>query len=650
MWWVSAVDQDTFTGGLVTVARQLGASTADLNAIGADAPDAPDRLWALLDRARHRWVLVLDNVDEPAVLGRMLRGTAADGVMSARIDAQSIADGTGWLRPTRRGLVVVTSRDSGPAVWGRHTSVVSIRPLGDEDAARALLDRAPAAGQDREARDLARRLGGLPLALRLVGSYLGSGAALLDSFHDYLLAMDDGDAIPLPLASMSAMDASETARSVVMRTWEISLDALDQRGVPQARSLLRLLSCYAPATPIPLDLLTPTGLAGLLATDANASTDEHRLERGLAQLRRFGLVDVRERGIVVHPLVADTNRSHLRHPDSPDKVDAALVRHTAVALVTDALNRLDYELAADWPRYLALAPHLHTLLDTIAHQVDDRGLDELTAAAAVVIRAYNAIGATSASERLSRLAVRAMGSLPEDHPIRLTVLHELAWPIASQGRTAEAEALYRRILPARRRVLGEEHPETLRTRHELAWVTAARGRYVEAEAAYREVLEIRRRVLGDEHPDTLMTHHELGWAIAQQGRAADAEPVLLEVLDARLRVLGEGHVRTIKTRHELAWVAAATGRWAKADAEYRDLLRRAVQILEAEHPDLLTFRNDFAWVLAARGERAAATIAYREVLEIRRKVLGVDHPDTVATRHALEQLREGLVVPARHLA
>jgi hypothetical protein len=58
-------------------------------------------------------------------------------------------------------------------------------------------------------------------------------------------------------------------------------------------------------------------------------------------------------------------------------------------------------------------------------------------------------------------------------------------------------------------VLGDEHPDTLTTRHELAGVQRARGRLAAAEAEYRAVLDARRRVLGEEHPDTLASR----WAL-----------------------------------------------------------------------------------------------------------------------------------------
>ena len=93
-WWVSAADRASLTGGLVTVARQIGASSADIEAIEGDAGDAPDRLWTLLDQVRRPWLLVLDNADDPSVLGQAASTAHAAGAPQ-RASAASPADGPG---------------------------------------------------------------------------------------------------------------------------------------------------------------------------------------------------------------------------------------------------------------------------------------------------------------------------------------------------------------------------------------------------------------------------------------------------------------------------------------------------------------------------------------------------------------------------
>jgi hypothetical protein len=67
-WWLSGSSRSTIGASLVGVGQQLGASEPDLRAIAEQAPDGPDRLWRMLERAPRRWLLVIDNADDSELL------------------------------------------------------------------------------------------------------------------------------------------------------------------------------------------------------------------------------------------------------------------------------------------------------------------------------------------------------------------------------------------------------------------------------------------------------------------------------------------------------------------------------------------------------------------------------------------------------
>ena len=92
-----------------------------------------------------------------------------------------------------------------------------------------------------ESMDLGHRLGGLPLALHLAGTYLASPFARWRSFAAYRRALD-GAGLPDALADLD--DPGSKARDTIRRTWDLSLDALAADGRPQSRPLLSRVSCY----------------------------------------------------------------------------------------------------------------------------------------------------------------------------------------------------------------------------------------------------------------------------------------------------------------------------------------------------------------------------------------------------------------------
>jgi hypothetical protein len=57
VWWVSAADVTSLAGGIVTVARSLGADDRNLTVLARQTGDGPDRFWKLLDQAPNGWLL-----------------------------------------------------------------------------------------------------------------------------------------------------------------------------------------------------------------------------------------------------------------------------------------------------------------------------------------------------------------------------------------------------------------------------------------------------------------------------------------------------------------------------------------------------------------------------------------------------------------
>jgi tetratricopeptide (TPR) repeat protein len=631
VWWVSAADPVALSQGLMVVARQLG-DAGVANAIGRGDADAADRLWRLLGDAGRRWLLVLDEADDP-------------GVLAAPGSAAGVQDLRGWARSSDRGLAVVTSRETDPRMWGA-ARLLPVAGLEATDAARMLLELAPSAGDEHQARALARRLDGHPLTLRLAGSYLHSQAARGATFAAYERALGGHD----PQAGTHARRRSTAAtrRKLTARALRLSLDGLSRQGIPQVRPVLQLASCYAPAT-IPASLLNADSLAGVLADPGDAPpAARDRAGQALRELEGIGILEPAQGGVVLHTAITEAARASL---DGPGPLPAR-IRHAAIRLVHDCTTRMPYEQAGTWPQYLLLGSHLLSLLDATATQVNQHHLALLMQATAVTAGAFNVSGASQAGLVLCERALARSGLLGSEHRAVLRVRHSMAWAVMFRGDLDAAEALYRDNYEVRLRVFGPEDPDVLLSRHELAWIAACRLDWRAAEAGYRATLGDSNRILGPDHLRTMLTRHELAWAIANQGRERldEAIGIFREVLADRHRVLGPEHMRTLTTVHELAWCTAREGAWEKAEADYGELLVQRERVLGADHPDTLVTRHELGWVAARRGRTAEAESRYRDVLDHRRRVLGEDHPDTRKTLEALEALRRGQVIDATHLA
>jgi len=626
VWWVSAGDATSLTGGMLEVLNQLGAPASVTQPVREGAPTAAERAWDFLNGhhpSAGRWLLIFDNADLPGLL-------AAPGT--------SPADYTGWLRPDPAGLLIVTTRVKDQRTWGSRVNLRELSLLDVPVAAQVLADLAPHISDPggQQGRELALRLGGLPLALHLVGSYLASPFARWHTFDEYRVALD-GAGDPEVLSDLD--DLADQARATISRTWDLSLEALTSEGRPQARPLLLLLSCFAAATEIPAVLLQPGPAAGLLSAGAvgDFPRDGGRrlLRDGMSALAAVGLIGLSTesavsvfRGVTVHPVVADVNRSRLLN--SPDD-DLTRVVTVAVDLIRSVTSSLDYKKPDDWPTWKQVVPHVTAMLGWCAAYVDTALLTALLEISDPASDALWRSGDHVDAERLAQLMVNAAARLGEDQPASLTARNALASRTAEQGHYAKAEQMYREVLSARQTVLGADHRATLKTRHRLADAITEQGRNAEAEELQRKLIADEIRVLGAEDPDTLETQEALAWAVGRQYRHEEAEKIDRAVLDAQSRVLGIDHPDTLHTRNRLAWLLIRQKLYDDGKAIYEGLLPDCSRVLGDEHPHTLKVRHTIAWLTALQEHHQEAERLYRLVLPDRERILGPRHPETMLT-------------------
>jgi tetratricopeptide (TPR) repeat protein len=602
VWWVSAVEAGSFTAALLAVAVELGAPLSEIEDARAGSRNPSDVLWGRL-RGATGWLLVLDNADDLDVL---------------TVTGATAGDGSGWLRRTQAGLVLVTSRITDPQVWGRHGEVLLTGCLNEVEGAQVLMDLAPQAGGLREASALSRRLGGLPLGLRHAGSYLASPFAAERSFDAYR------DALPKRVPEL--LGGGRDIRSTVTTTWEVSLDALAKAGRVQARPLLQVLACLAPSVQIPSTLIDAT-ILGRVCGPAGGRV----VRPGLEALRSVGLLDIRSEregdrpAVVVHPLVADAGRLQL----------STLITTTAAVLVESATNAVQYDDPRCWPRWLTLLPHVRTLLTLDSASYDEAGLTTLAHAAVRMCLALTNSGAYRAAQDLADSALAHGARLGAHHEMVLLLRRRRAVAIGYRGRLSAAESELRALVEAQEQVLGADHFDTLHSRCVLGQWIHERGRYVEAADIFRDLLRAWTRVLGPDQPGILSARHNIGRVLASQGQFAAAEAELRQVLEARARRLGPHHPATLTTAYYVARAVSGQGRYTEAEAAYRALLETRLQVLGPEHPDTLYTRHNYACQLGHLGRHAEAETALRELLELQTGVLGPRHPNTLLTRHEL---------------
>ncbi|MEV6800442.1 tetratricopeptide repeat protein [Micromonospora rifamycinica] len=612
-WWVSARTPETFVDGIVAVAELLGADATDVEILRAGNGRAHDVFWELLSQADRGWLLIIDDADEFGVLGAL--------------------DGTGWIRPSRRGLVLVTSRINSGHLWGHAADVITLGPLAEEPATLVLLDLVDG-GSAAQARSLARRLGGLALALRVAGSDIGWEFSRWESFASYERALESEDVTDV-LRLDGGVDGPPEPRRALETTFELSLTSLGEAGVPYATPLLRLLSCYTPHLPIPVSLLTCAAVRSLLDDPArDADRHLHRALRGLAQLslvteghlERGG---TRTKTVSLHPLVSETSRSQA----------SGGTHRVAVDAVVTALDPLRADDSRTWPLAAVLIPHVRQLLATSTPYLGEEHHAGLLDAAARLVAAAAWSGATVTSEQLAVDALTHTTSLGDDHTSRLNLSAELAWAIGRNGRWDTARAMLTSLLGVWERQTDPPLLAVLDVRHKLAWATGKTGSWEPARTQLAAVARQRRHVLGDDHPDTLHTRCCLAWAMWRTGSGTEAEAEYRRVIADRRQVLGDDHVEVLDAYYSLAEGYVLDGRHEEAETVLRTAIAHRDRILGYGHPETLDNcpRYWLGRALQGQGRYAEASELLGILLREQTALFGADHPATAAIRARLSE-------------
>ncbi|GLF97166.1 tetratricopeptide repeat protein [Streptomyces yaizuensis] len=599
--WVTASDRASLRAGMLAVAADRGAHDAELLAARNGLRPAADLVWERLDRSAEPWLLVLDNADDPQIL----------------------RDGS-WLRSSPRGVVVVTTRRAA-ARWWPGAELAHIGVLPREDAAQVLCDLAPESGTREQAAEVADRLGRLPLALTLAGGFLSHQVLDPWTMDAYGRHLEEGERVRLIDQGADVL-SEENPRHLVGRTWQLTLDAFEARGLPEAVALLRLLARLAPE-PLPLSLLNRPEISAVLPQTRTETALRALLDQSLTELIDAGTRCVQSHGVLLDSVAAAT---------PPEKV--AVLDTTAARLLDAAVPAVPDAGPYD-PRLRLYAPHALALLRQ-SREPGTTGdvLAVATRLAVALHRTGDYPAAWETSRTAAALAERTLGS---EHRLVLAAHSRAGRALFRLGRYEEAEAVLRRVRAVQERLFGGGDPDTLDSGHGLQLVTGNLGRREESLALLRDTVEGRRAALGAGHPLTLRSRSSMLAALGADELADEEGGALLDLPSECARRLGPEHTVTLGARHNHARALTVLGRHDEADAGIRSVITEYDRRFGPDYPIALAARQLLARIEHQRGRTDAAVELMRDVVARREAGLGPDHPFTVAGRRQLAEFGAG---------
>ncbi|MFI0939494.1 tetratricopeptide repeat protein [Streptomyces sp. NPDC021020] len=607
--WVTAAGRPAIVASYAQAAAEL---------CGAD-PSEPEQaaaaFLAWLRAKPHRWLVLLDDVADPADLKGL------------------------WPPDSPTGRTLVTTRRRDSALTGTGRRRIDVGPFTPDEASAYLAG--VLAAHDRtepavELAALAEELGRLPLALSQAAAYLADQALTVAAYRALLADRTRTLAHALP-----APDAlPDDQRIPVAAAWSLSADLADAsepRGL--ARPLLALAAMLDP-NGIPADVLTAPAARAFLARKGRRVRGRTRrvsaeqVHEALRVLHRLSLADHTpeepQRALHVHALVQRTTRDAL----TPRRF-AACARAAADALA---------EAWPDQPDF-ALAQALRANAAVLIALSEPTGCLYRRSGAHLLLFRYGAslagaLQAAEAQEFYRAFTEATTRHLGRGHWCTLIARRGAAEARGLAGDAAGAAAAYTELLQDQMRAFGPHDVGTLNVRLSVARWQGLSGDTEGAVAAFGALLEDMLRVHGPDHADTLATRHGLAQYHGQSGDAEGAVAAFGALLDDALRILGPDDQRTLTTRHNLASSRGRAGDAEGAVAAYTALLDDMLRVLGPDDPHTLHTRGNLANWLGDSGDTAAAVAGYTALVDDMARVLGPDHPDTRIARRSAEAWRK----------
>ncbi|MBP2330033.1 hypothetical protein JOF56_010418 [Kibdelosporangium banguiense] len=635
--WASAGSRDTVLSAYAAAAFELGLADAD-----APLADAAQQLQAWLARGCERWVVVLDDVQNPA-------------------DLQGL-----WPEPGSAGRVVVTTRYRDES-WNRtDRGVITVDVFTPDESAAYLAHkfaRSPELGDG--AAELAAALGHLPIALAQATAYQLSRRL---SGHQYLDRLTDQrrtlrDVLPGP-AELLPDDQPYTVAEI----WSLSIELADTLTPPGlARPLLAVAS-----------LLDPTGIPDSVLRNAQVArylgqrVDSDAVHEALWVLHRLNLVTVDGLMVRMHALVHRTTREAARTELTAPEAWHQLVHAAAdgiAAAGNDRINSTNRDLLNSLRQNAqVLIGHGGDALWTPDGHVVLFGVGEMLlrfshagdAAAYFKILADTAcerLGATHVDTYLARaryatcleetgqpkLAVAEMEQIVADcgrtlgieNPTTLNHMGNLAGHRGRADDIAGAVRDYEHLVGLRTRIQGANHRNTLMSRSNLARWRGEAGDIPGAIQAFSELVPLVARVCGPLDHQTLITlSNHASWVGELDPLAGLAE--YLQLLPKQMTRLGAASERTLTTRRNIAMLLGEAGYLTEAIREFTLLIADYGRFLHPDRLEALAARHDLATLLIDVPDVPGALRILRELLADRTRILGAGHPATAATREMIE--------------
>lgn len=597
VFWVQAQSMAAFHKTAGELVRLLNIAHGDDN--------PKEALQAYLSsEAAGYWLLVLDNVDDAALL---------DGEPG---QSAGLSD---FFPRNPNGRLLLTTRQTSVAVDVAGTNVVELLSMPFAEAyllmERLLLDK-DQVQNTQSTKELLEKLACLPLTVAQAAAYMNRNKAPIVR---YLERCRSADQNMIDLLSRRLRDDAHysDAQGAVATTWTVSFEAI--RGTDA--NAVRILSFirWIESKAIPVSMLP----------GAESGTD---LDDSIGLLCGYGFLRWREDSetLDMHSLVHLVLRLWL-----DQEMDQGLTTESmAIEHLNDAFPWSNkWENRQVWQKYL---PHVLPL-------INEAGLRRSMILQSLSHRVGNCLqfdGRIKEMVDVYELLVAVQTeTLAETHPVRLQSQLGLATAYQDDGQANEATKILERIATIPKEMLPETDTARLASQHLLACSYLLNDEVGEGIKLLEHVVSLGKETLEEEHPYRLSygqtAEHALAIAYRKNGQVEEAVMILEHLVAINETTLPESHPWRLASLYELS---NAYGDIDQPKEQIR-MLEYVVGVweetLDQPRSDQLVAQNGLVRAYLANHQFKEAVEMLEDVVAKRKEILAVDHPDRLTSQSML---------------
>ncbi|KAJ5107689.1 hypothetical protein N7456_004364 [Penicillium angulare] len=573
-----------------------------------------------LQNPTHKWILILDNVDDDTFFDdcRYSNNGSGSNMLTARE----------FIPTNTNGSIIMTTRRKAIAErFVTDKSHIQVDPMSNVDAQALLGAKLGAHFQLQEeqvAHKLVEALDFIPLAVVQAAAYIKKRAPLF-SVQRYIDELEKNDSKRFKLLEQEANnpDRDWEASNSVLVTWQLSFNQI-RKTRPSAADLLSLMSFFDRHG-------IPTRLLHIHAKDQEPRKKAGRKTRWLDGIKG----------------VARRARRRPNKGEVPRKTQLGPVENEEDSFLEDVVVLREYSFLSfgrdtelfEMHRMVQLATRkwLETegkaekwrleFIQRLLNAFPDAG-DDVTEKAQMV------------GQELLPHVEAAMGQRPssESDISKWTELLMNAAIFSSPENPVMVLRMANAALESRKQIFGLKDEDTLGCMALAGIAHLLLFQTTEAEVLLKEGYEITQRLEGPDHSITLTFLHNLVEVYSGQGRLQEAESAAIKVVEARKRTLGPENAITLKSMGNLILIYHLRGQWKQAEMLGEELVTTRTRILGPDDPDTILAKSNLLITYQSLGRFSDAERLAQETYDYWEKSVS---PDNLNYLFAAEGLLKG---------